>query len=193
LTSKGLFLSTGSDTFLKKDLLDVKSDAIKSIRGAGYSFEDGEGGLKLQRVPAGKKESSGATDAKGMLTGLRFDKVYRADDVEVAGLSFDRSVQVVLKDGSSYQVTLATKGEDHFMRIAANFDMQKVEESSRIARDESEEDLKVKSEILTRNDEVTKFNSFHKPWIYQLTEYTAKKFLKTSKELVEDEKKDEEG
>ncbi len=190
LSSKGVFLSSEADHFLDKDILDVASDKIAKITGPDFTISDVEGNLKLENVPAGKQESSEVSSVKNMLTSLRFDKVYIADDSAVVSLDFNKSVSVSLKDKSSYKIDLASDGEKHFLKLSADFEVDRIQ----LSQEDTEEQLKEKSVILSRADEVSEFNNFHGSWVYEVSEFTAKKFLKTKSELIEDvEKEDSEG
>lgn len=191
LTSKGVHLSSDHNTFLDKDILDVKEDQIKAIQGSGFSIKEKDGALALSDVPKGKQESSDVSQVKGMLGGLRFDKVYLADDSELDGLNFNKHVLVDLKDSSSYEVKLAVKEDKYYMRIQGNFDRKVLEDSSKIAEDDDEAVLKTKSEALSRRDAIEEFNNFHGSWVYLLSEFQGKKFIKTRSDLIEDQKKDE--
>ena len=182
LTSSRVYLSTGEDDFLNKDILDVKQSDIAAIRGADYLIEDQEGELKLADLPAGKKESSKMSRAKSMLSGLRFTKHYLADDPEVGALRFDTMVEVELKDQSGYQVAVASRDEKHYLRIRGFHTAGQVS----IAMDADEQEAQEKSEILARADEIGEFNKFHGSWIYEVTETTAEKARLTRQDLIED-------
>ena len=190
LSSKGVYLTAKADTFLKKEILDVKAADIAAISGADYRF-GGEGELTLEGIPAGKKASADAGQVKNLLAGLRYDKVYVADNAEVANLAFATRVRVDLTDGTGYLAEVAQKDGKYYLRMQGTFDEAADEAARRIAQDETEEELKKKSDMLTRNDEIREFNNFHGSWVYELTEYVAKKFTKTKSDLVEDEKNDE--
>jgi len=187
LSSKGVFLSTKADHFLKKSILDVASDKIQKISGKDFTISDVEGSLKLDNLPAGKKEGSELSGVKNMLSSLSFDNVFLADDSQVTSLNFNESVSVALKDKSSYKIEVASKDDKHYLRLSAQFDAEQI----RLGRDDTKEQLEEYSATLTRNDEVTEFNNFHGSWVYEVSEFTAKKFIKTRAELIEDEKKDD--
>lgn len=184
LTSKGVYLTTTGDAFLMNEIVDVSVDKIDSIQGKDFSFGVENGALKLKGLPAGKKESADATQVKELLSGLTFDKVFLADDPEVAALAFDTTVQVNLKDNSGYVAHVAKKENRYFLHIQGGYDMSKLAGVT-IGQDDSQADLKEKSELLTRRDEMNDFNKLHGSWIYELSEYTAKKFLKSKADLME--------
>ncbi len=182
LTSSRVYLSTGEDDFLNKEILDLEQDDIAAIRGPDYLIEDQEGELKLIDLPAGKKESSKMSRAKSILAGLRFDKHFLADDPEVGGLPFNTIVEVELKDQSGYQVAVAGRGDKHYLRIHGFHTAGQVS----IAMDADEQEAQEKSEILVRADEIGEFNKFHGSWVYEVTETTAEKVLLTRQDLIED-------
>lgn len=190
LTSKGVYLSSDSDTFLKKELIDIAEEKLSRIEARDFVVEDSGDGLKLSNLPASKKESSQLSQLKGLLKGLSFDKVYLSDETTVSSLAFNKSIKVTLKDDTYYQVLLASSGEKHYLKISATFDMSKLEGMS-VGVNDTEEQLKVKSDLLALRDQVNNFNKFHSPWIYEMTEYVAKKFLFSKADLIEDEVKKE--
>ncbi len=183
LTSSGTYLSTGADSFLKKEILEVSADQLAKIQSEDFVIEDVDGSLKLKNVPANKKESMTVSQVKNALSGLRFESVYLADDPVVADLSFDREMVFQLKDESGYRVSLAQKEDQYFMKIESYFNVDRIQ----VSQEETEEELKKKSEVLGRADEVGQFNNFHGSWVYTLGETVAKKFLHSKKDLVEDE------
>lgn len=206
LTSKRVYLDTSSDDFVEKEILDVQSSEIKAIRGQGFVFakggvdsEDGEQGedgedsessessatpsgpLSLVDLPAGKKESTKATQVKSALSGLRFTKHHLANAPEVQGLAFNRSLEIELDDGSGYVVAVAQQGDRHYLRIEGFH----TSENLSIARDADEEEVKETSEVLQRMDELQSFNAFHGSWVYEVTDITAERIDVTPSDLVE--------
>ena len=189
LTSRGVYLTTKADNFLDKEILDVAADEIDRIDGPDWTFTEVDGALKLNAIPKGKKAGSNATQATNLLSGLRYEQVFLADESEVSGLKWDTTVNVSLKDQSGYKVDLAKKDDKWFLRIQGHFDLDRIE----LTGEESEEELQDKSKVLGRADAVTKFNDFHGSWVYQVTEFTANKFTRKKAELIEEEKPKEEG
>jgi len=181
LTSSRVYLRTDQDELLKKDVVDVKSEDVVRVVGPGYELTNEEGTMKLAGLPAGKKETSKANQAMSMLTSLRFSKHHLADAPEVQNLSWT-AVEVYLNDDSGYVVDVATSGEKHYLKIEGFHQAERVE----IARDAGDEEVKQTADTLARIDELQKFNAFHGSWVYEVTEYVAKKFLVTRDELMED-------
>lgn len=182
LSSSRVYLSTQADDFLDKDLLDVKNEEIRQIRGADFVIEAQEGSLELADQPAGKKASSKLASVKSVLTGLRFTKHHLADAPEVQGLRFDRVVEVDLDDDSGYRVAVAERDDKHYLQVTAYHNTDRV----MIARDADEEEVKETADVLQRVDEVNDFNAYHGSWIYEVSEGAADKVRLTKADLIED-------
>lgn len=188
LTSDSLFVSTDKGTYLDKQIVDVASPQLTAIEARDFTIKAAENGvLKLEGVPTGKEEDDSQMDkVQNALERLSFDKVYLADESEVTGLTFDQSITFKLNDNSAYVVKTSKKGERYFMTIRGSFEVDKIE----LSREDTDEQLEEKSEILGRSDEIRTFNAFHGSWVYELTEPVATKFRVSKSELLKD--KDEE-
>lgn len=182
LTSSRVYLRTQADDFLKKDIVDVKNEDVIRVVSQNWEVNDEEGTARLAGLPAGKKESSKVDQAKSVLSSLRFSKHYLANAPEVMGLLWDTTVQVHLNDDSFYVVSLAQSGEKHYLRITADHQAQQLS----IARDADDDEVKETAETLKRLSEIDEFNSFHQAWVYEVTEWTAKKFRVPRDEMIED-------
>jgi len=191
LSSGSVTLTTSADGFLDKEILNVAADKIVRIEGGDFTMSKAENGpLELEDIPKGKQaKTSETSQVTNMLSFLKFDKVFLADHPEVANLNFNKRVRVFLDDKSGYNIALAQKDSNYYMTVQGTFEIGEIS----IDEDETEEDLKEKSEILSRSDELNKFNSLHGSWVYGISEATAKKFLKSKSELVEDIPEKEEG
>lgn len=182
LTSERVYLETEGGDFLKQELLDVAASDIASIRGSGFVFEDVDGALTLSGLAPGKKESAKATQLKGVLSGLRFDEHFLANDPSLQPMVFDHELEVNLKDQSGYLLMVAEKGDDHYLRVAGVHDVGQVS----VALDASEDEVRETSEMLTRADEIKEFNALHGSFIYRVSKITADKVRSKASELVED-------
>ena len=182
LSSSRVYLRTQSDDFLKKDVVDVKKEDVVRVVGPGYELVNTEGSFKLTDLPEGQKETTKADQTGGMLGAMRFSKHYLADAPEVQRLAWDTEVAVYLNDGSYYVVAVAQADDKHYLRILADHTAQQVA----IAIDAGEEEVKDTADTLQSIDDVKEFNAFHGSWVYEVTEWTAKKFRVARDELTED-------
>jgi hypothetical protein len=187
LTSETTVLSTGVDAFLRKEIVDVPQSDVMRVSGNDILIEaeggEQEGPLHLVDVPRGKKEISlEINKLTGLLDRFSFDGAFLADDPEVAGLAFERSVRLDLVDGTSYIVALGTKGERSFVTVQGDHDLDRVE----ITLDTPEDELREKADQLTRADEIEAFNTFHGSWVYEISQLTADKLSLQKSDLVED-------
>jgi hypothetical protein len=140
------------------------------------------GPLELQDVPAGREVASSAVDqVKSAFSRLEFDQVFLADDPELADLEWRRAYRATLDDDSGYAVMLADQGDRLFLRVSSFLNVDQIT----ITREESDEELKEKSEILKRNQEVQEFNNYHGSWVYEVTEAVGSKFRLRLSDLLE--------
>lgn len=185
LTQSQPRLDSDAGAFLNKEIVDVTSSEIKRIEGPDYVFEKEEGGsLELANLPAGQKEKATEVgQVRSALSRLSFDEVFLADDPEVASLQFAQALRVELDDGSGYVLDVAESDGKTFLQIRGFHTVTRME----VTREESDEELKEKSEVLKRVDEINRFNTRHGSWVYQLSDYTAGKLTHRLADLIEPE------
>ena len=172
LSTRRFSLDPSADTFLAKEIINIGADRIERIDGLDFAIVRTESGLELDRFPATREENPSAMGrAKGMLSYLRFDEVFLADDDELAGLAMRQVADVRLTDGSGYRLALAERDGEHFLQIVGYHTVNQVS----VDRDESTEELEDKAEILGRADEISRFNRFHGSWVYRINDTTADK------------------
>lgn len=186
LTSERVSLSSEQDSFLQKEIVDVTSSQLLRVEGPGYVFAKGEedgASLELLDVPAGKKESSVEVNkVKNLLSRLRFEQVYPADDAEVRDLAFQEVLRYELDDGSGYVVSAAVGDERSFLSISGFHTIERIE----IELDTPEEELQEKADVLSRADEMNEFNSYHGSWVYEVDSTTGEKLVVGQADLLED-------
>ena len=100
-----------------------------------------------------------------------------------ASLGFEQKLDVALKDGSGYRLALAERGDERFLQIAGYHSVERLE----VDRDESEEELQEKAEIMSRANEISEFNALHGSWVYKLTDAIADKIGLAKSDLIEQE------
>jgi hypothetical protein len=172
LTTRRLTVSATADSFLKKEIVNVAQDEIERIDGPDFAVVRTEDGLKLDAVPRGREEKPADMNrVKNALSSLRFDEVFLADADQVRTLTLAPALDVRLTDGSGYRVALAERDGEHFLQIAGYHTVNRVT----VERDETDEELEGKAEILGRADEINRFNRFHGSWVYRINDATAGK------------------
>jgi hypothetical protein len=186
LTSRAVYLTSDVGSFLDKEIVDHPRSEVRRVEGVDFVLakpEDAED-LELVDLAAGRPEKrSELNRLQTVLSGLRFDEVFLANDPEVQDLEFEQTLSVELDDGSGYALSHAGKDDRHFLRIRGFSPVEQVA----ISRDESEEELKEKAELLTRADEIDEFNEFHGSWVYEISEWTAEKLLLRRSNLIDTE------
>jgi len=182
LSTRRIALNPSADTFLAKEIVNHSADEIERIEGLDYAVVRTDDGLKPDRVPTGREENPSAMSrVKGLLSYLRFDEVFLADDEKLHGLAMRQVADVRLTDGSGYRLALAERDDEHFLQIVGYHTVNQVS----VERDESTEDLENKAEILGRADEISRFNRFHGSWVYRINTTTADKLSLNKAALIQ--------
>lgn len=184
LTSQNVFLSSDPASYLEKEIVDHPASEVVRIEGTDFELAraEAENDLQLVDPPAGRQaKTSEVNRLASILSGLRYDDVFVADDPQVAGLQFRPGLVVHLRDGSSYVLSYAEAEERFFLKIRGENEVQQVA----ITVDESEEELKEKAEKLSRADEIDAFNDFHGSWVYEISSFTAEKLKLGRADLLE--------
>ncbi|MEJ2084350.1 MAG: DUF4340 domain-containing protein [Acidobacteriota bacterium] len=184
LTTGALSLSADASSYLEKEILDQDRSRVVRIEGRDFELirEEDETQLRLAGAKDGiDLKTSEVNRLQGLVSGLRFDQVYLSDDSEVADLVFERAVTVDLDDGSGYVFSVASRDDRSFVRLQGFHTVTQVA----ITRDESEEELAEKAEVLTRADEIEDFNKFHGSWTYELGDWAAESLDLSRSDLIE--------
>ena len=183
LTSKSIYLTTTPSSFLQEEVLNVAETEISRIEGNGIVLSEKDGTLELDNVPAKMEtKSSELGQLKGILANLKISDAFLADDPSVHDLNFGAGFKVYLKDLTHYQISAARKDSKMYLKVEGGHQLKQIQ----LTGQESEEEMKEKSKVLQRADEIKKFNDFHGSWIYEVSEYAGKKFFFTQKDLIQE-------
>ncbi len=186
LSSASVSLSADAGSYLEKEILDRDQSEVVRVEGRDFELVRPEGETQLELVGGSdsvKLKSSELNRLQGLVSGLRFDEVYLSDDAEVAELLFEPAVKIELEDGSGYVLSYASRDDHNFIRVQGYHTVTQVA----ITRDDSEEDLAGKAEILTRADEIEAFNKFHGSWTYELGDWAAESLRLSRSDLIDSE------
>ena len=186
LSSGGVSVSTDVGSYLQKEILNRDQSEVVRLKGADFELEkvDGETTLSLAGEAASVKlKTSQVNRIQGVVSGLKYEEVYLSDDPEVGDLQFEPALRVDLEDGSGYELSYASRDDRGFLRVEGFHSVSQVA----ISRDESEEQLAEKAEVLTRADEIEAFNKFHGSWTYELGDWIAESLRFRRHDLIDNE------
>jgi hypothetical protein len=96
-------------------------------------------------------------------------------------LNWDGAYHCRLSNGLVYHILTAKDGEDYYITVTAESPLR---EDLTLRRDESDEELKKKEELLLANDTAEDFNTLHSGWIYKLSSYEAEILRRPVDELL---------
>ncbi|HAL45729.1 MAG: hypothetical protein A2Y12_04165 [Planctomycetes bacterium GWF2_42_9] len=179
--------------YTNQDLIYVKKENVDWVTVAGpndsYSLVSDANGeiVTLKEVAAGKKQKDDeCKQVLGALSTLRFDDVMGADKAK--DLVFDHKFNLQMKNSTLFNLELAKKGSDTYMKCKVEFtDKKAVTKEEGV---ESQEALKKKEAKLLAKENALKLAATTEGWVYKLPSYMGTNLTKPLSELVEDIVKD---
>ena len=139
--------------------------------------------LTLEKVDDGKREKAYEVSAAGgALANLRLDSVFPAASTITKTLDFKTTYTARLSDGTIYTARSASSGGKSYITVSAACgepvfsDSDKATTTALAAAQQAAEKAKI---------DVPEFNKKHSPWVYELTEWTAKNLTKKRSEMME--------
>ncbi|MHC4665153.1 MAG: DUF4340 domain-containing protein [Planctomycetota bacterium] len=188
-------LPGGSATdYIEKEIVNVdRSDVVRvTVTGPEGSYtlrvDDSNGdNIVLENLPAGKKiKKSDCEQVMGALAYLSFDDVRKDSSLGDVKPKFDGTYISELKDATVYTFEIARAESKTYVRCRAEY----TGDTSNIL--ESKEAIEEKEAKLLAHDRADDFTKRHQGWVYELSDWTAKKLTRKVEELCEEEKKEEE-
>lgn len=185
LSAKDVSILTTKDSYIDKKILKFKNDMVTSVevrpsKGNSYQIKrDPKGKTKVITAKKMKFDESKLTKALDSANDLLLSDFYFVGDEEVNNLKFDRYYRVKLKDGSSYQIQIASrkknKEDEHFVKLSMNLENM----PEKVVLDQSsKEDIKRVDKLLKLQTKYQQFNNKHGRWIYKVTKDQAEKLEK---------------
>ena len=139
--------------------------------------------LTLEKVDDGKREKAYEVSAAGgALANLRLDSVFPAASTITKTLDFKTTYTARLSDGTIYTARSASSGGKSYITVSAACgepvfsDSDKATTTALAAAQQAAEKAKI---------DVPEFNKKHSPWVYELSEWTAKNLTKKRSEMME--------
>jgi hypothetical protein len=188
-------LPGGSATdYIEKEIVNVdRSDVVRvTVTGpeGGYTLrvDDSNGdNIVLENLPAGNKiKKSDCEQVMGALSYLSFDDVRKESSLGDVKPTFDSAYVSELKNETVYTFAIAKAESKTYVKCRAEY----TGDTSNIL--ESKEAIEKKEAKLLAHGRADDFTKRHQGWVYELSDWTAKKLARRVEELYEEEKKEEE-
>jgi len=179
--------------YMEKQIVNIDEDNVVRVTVAGpqgsYTLRVSDGNddtIVLEDIPEGKKlKTDEARSLFSALSYFSFDDVKKASSFEAGQLNFDRSYVCELKDGVVYTFGIAEANDKTYVKCSAEYTGE-----TREAILASSEELKDKEAKLLAADRALEFTSVHDNWVYEVSNWNAKKLTKKLTDLLEDEKEE---
>jgi hypothetical protein len=177
----------------RKEIVNVdRSDVVRvTVTGPEGNYtlkvkDSNDGDIVLEDLPAGMQiKKSDCEQVMGALSYLSFDDVRKDSSFEEGQLKFDRTYVSELEDATIYTFEIAKEGSKTYVKCRAEY----TGDTSNIL--ESKEAIEEKEAKLLAADRADDFNERHQGWVYEISDWTAKKLTRKVEELYEEEKKEE--
>ena len=151
LSASPLHIGSSSSSFIDKNLVQINKDDIKDIK-----VKSGEKIMSIENQE----------DYTNQLESLTFEDYFTPNDSEIQNLKFNRELTVHLKNQLVYNMALAKKGDDHFIRIKASMD--DVPKELVIRKDNAKEDLDNANDIIEVQKKAKHINQQKSNWVYKI-------------------------
>jgi hypothetical protein len=159
LSDSLIWLNSSHKDFINLILLDLKKDEIDKVS------------LSNKMIKEEKLE-----EYKNKIKNLRFQEYYTPNDTQVTSLNWSKELNVQMKNKLIYNVKLAKKKDDYFLKLLAKID--EMPNKVTISQKDGEEKLKSIDNMVKAQVEAQKVNSQVSRWIYKIDKETFDKITK---------------
>ncbi len=190
LISKKIDPLVDSKSWLKRELVDVKAEEIKSIVILHPTEKDNiilkrknkEDSLELSSIPEGKKLKSAIVNSiSNAISSLRLDDVSNRNEDLVKDIKFNTVYTATLFNGMVYNIKIGKKEDKSYVKIKADYIKPKSEndkknDDANTSTVQSPEELALKAR---------KESEFFSNWVYVIPAYKGNSLLKKKSDLYE--------
>ncbi|NQT87613.1 peptidylprolyl isomerase [bacterium] len=189
-TKESIYLTTSATSYTETTILKVEDGDVEEVKvqlkDVTYVLtRDKDEKITLAPIPEGKQaKESELSGVYGALSSVYFDDVLAT---EPEGAEWNATYTCKTSKHLTYIVKVGKKGEDHYIRLAAQGPSDAVlAKHATIKEDDPKEELEKKDAIFTAGDKAIKFTADHGPWFYKVSSWTAGKMAKPLTDLIED-------
>jgi hypothetical protein len=167
---------------------DVATVAIDHATTEGLKADWTSGEVKLDKVPAGKQPKTyELNNVRDALARLQLEDVAKADSPKLPKLDYTTTFTATAFDGTIYTTNLAKADGKPYVKLSATYGAQILRDEDRAS---TETLAKAKEKADQAKKDVEGFNKRHSPWVYCLTDWSARSIDKSLYDVIE-AKKDE--
>ena len=185
LSQNNLWIDSSYKNFVDTMLLNVKSDDIEKISlksDRQIVIVKKEKDFVVEKPSNKKFKKEKAQEYSKNFASLRFDDFYPHGDSEVRKLKFAKKVRLQLKNKLTYEINLAKRKKDYFIKMSAG--VVEVPQNIVLKKDDGEEKLKDIGNIIEAKTSAQRFNLEKGRWVYKINESLYEKLVKKSKSFL---------
>ena len=184
LSDGSLWIDSSYKDFISQVLLDVEKDSVKKILvSAGESLEIERNEKEFSLVTPKKDAKKEKIDSYvAGLKSTRFDEFFAHDEEKVKKVSFDKSVQIKLKNKLTYDLKLGEKNGEYFVKATAL--ASEVPNKVVISQDADKKELEGVGDMIQARQKADQFNIEKGSWVYRINKSNYEKLVKKSSEFM---------
>ena len=182
LSKNNVWFNSSYKHFIDTILMDVKSDDIEKISlKSDIQIEivkKGKGFVVVKPTKNKFKKEKVEKYSKNF-TSLGFDDFYSRQDSEIQSLRFARSVSLHLQNKLIYEIGLAKKKKDYFVKMSAS--VKEAGQTLVVKKDDGDQKLKDIGNIIEAQTAAQRFNLEKGSWVYKVSKSLYEKLAKSPK------------
>ena len=182
LSQNSVRFNSSYKNFIDTILLDVKSDDIEKISlksNIQIEIVKKDKDFVVEKSGNKKFKKEKIDEYSKKFTSLRFDDFYSHSDSEVQALNFSKKVTLWLKTKLMYEISLAKKKKDYFVKMSAGVEAE--HQNIIVNKDDGEEKLKDIGDVIEARTSAQRFNMEKGRWVYKINKSLYEKLIKNSK------------
>ncbi len=151
---------------------------------------DDENNPRLQGIPDGMRAKEHAPrDVFEALTRLDFTGVLTAEDFDEMDLEWDAAYTADLFTGLRYRLELASRDDDHYIRVRADWlEGKRAEIQAWITEPDSGDAQTRRADAVVLHQDLSReFNAQHGGWVYRIARHKARHLRRPFDELIEED------
>jgi hypothetical protein len=191
-TAKAPGIRDSAMDYVEKEIINVSRDDVVRVTVTGpndtYTLrvdDSNDDDIILDNIPEGKKLKT--SDAGQLLSALSYVTFNNVESLEEGNLEFKHTYVCESKDQIVYSFDIAKAGDKSYVKCSAKY----VGEIQIAVK--PKEELADKEAKLLAHDRALYFAKRHQGWLYEIPSWKAKNLTRELSELLEDEKKQNEG
>lgn len=169
ISKESVWINSSYKDFIDTVLFDLKKDQIKSVQlilDKPIKIEKKQDEFVVEGPEGTKFKKEKVDQFAESFSSIRFLDYFSYNDDTVRSITYDHDIKVKLLNNLVYQVSLAKKQDDYFVKLAAV--AEDVPEKIMVKKDDGKKELKKIEDIISAQQKAQKINLEKGGWVYKV-------------------------